>query len=76
MFWVRITLGLRPRVIRTQNINIFSYCMNKQGVTNIIIHQKLPRVAILRCTKCIAPNTTQNSAVTYNTAHLARMVNV
>ena len=33
MVWVRITLGFQPRVIRTQTINIFSYCMNKQGIT-------------------------------------------
>ena len=37
MVWVRITLGFQPRVIRTQTINIFSYCMNKQGITNNII---------------------------------------
>ena len=37
MVWVRITLGFQPRVIRTQTINIFSYCMNKQGITNSII---------------------------------------
>ena len=36
MVWVRITLGFQPRVIRTQTINIFSYCMNKQGITNSI----------------------------------------
>ena len=38
MVWVRITLGFQPRVIRTQTINIFSYCMNKQGITNSIPH--------------------------------------
>ena len=37
MVWVRITLGFQPRVIRTQTINIFSYCMNKQGITNNIV---------------------------------------
>ena len=37
MVWVRITLGFQPRVIRTQTINIFSYCMNKQGITNSMI---------------------------------------
>ena len=37
LVWVRITLGFQPRVIRTQTINIFSYCMNKQGITNNII---------------------------------------
>ena len=37
MVWVRITLGFQPCVIRTQTINIFSYCMNKQGITNNII---------------------------------------
>ena len=36
MVWVCITLGFQPRVIRTQTINIFSYCMNKQGITNSI----------------------------------------
>ena len=36
MVWVRITRGFQPRVIRTQTINIFSYCMNKQGITNSI----------------------------------------
>ena len=34
------------------------------------------RSAILDCTKCFAPNTTRNSAVTYNTAHLARQLKV
>ena len=38
MVWVRITLGFQPRVIRTQTINIFSYCMNKQGITNNMIY--------------------------------------
>ena len=38
MVWVRITLGFQPRVIRTQTINIFSYCMNKQGITNIMTY--------------------------------------
>ena len=37
MVWVRITLGFQPRVIRTQTINIFSYCMNKQGITNSVL---------------------------------------
>ena len=36
MVWVRITLGFQPRVIRTQTINIFSYCMNRQGITNSV----------------------------------------
>ena len=36
MVWVRITLGFQPCVIQTQTINIFSYCMNKQGITNNI----------------------------------------
>ena len=34
MVWVRITLGFQPHVIRTQTINMFLYCMNKQGITN------------------------------------------
>ena len=37
MVWDRITLGFQPRVIRTQTINIFSYCMNKQGITYNLI---------------------------------------
>ena len=32
----RLANSKKPRVIRTQTINIFSYCMNKQGVTNSI----------------------------------------
>ena len=36
MVGVRITLSFQPRVIWTQTINIFSYCMNKQGITNSV----------------------------------------
>ena len=39
MVLVRITLGFQPRVIRTQTINIFSYCMNKQGITNSVLQE-------------------------------------
>ena len=41
MVWVRITFGLRPHVIRAETINIFLYCMNKQGVTNGIIYTNI-----------------------------------
>ena len=40
LVWVRITLGFQPRVIRTQTINIFSYCMNKQGITNNVLSER------------------------------------
>ena len=40
MVGCRITFGLRPHVIRRPTIDIFPYYVNKQGITNKVIHQQ------------------------------------
>ena len=48
MVGCRITFGLWPHVIRHPTIDIFPYCMNKQGITNNITGFKSKN--ILKCT--------------------------
>ena len=43
MVGCRITFGLRPHVIRHPTIDIFPYYVNKRGITNIIIADRVMR---------------------------------